>query len=118
MQIRMESRDNPRVSSPAITIQRFQHDTVVQSDQWARQLEEDPDDFADVEQRIDIHYRQAAGQLVASLLAQVTSGSRMDEHVENVLNNAAVPLRSPQPAARQPIAGTLRPQDGSRGWNC
>ena len=101
MQIRTESQDNPRVSSPAITIQQFQQNTVVQLDQWARQLEENPDDFADVEQRIDIHYRQAAGQLVASLLAQVTSGSRMDEHVRNVLNNAAVPLRSPQPCTRQ-----------------
>ena len=101
MQIRTESKNNPVVSSPAIAIQQFQQDTIGQSDQWAQQLEDNPDDFADIEQRIDSHYRQAAGQLVASLLAQVTSGSRMDEHVENVRSNAALPLRSPQPCTRK-----------------
>jgi hypothetical protein len=101
MQIRTESKDNPQVSSPATTIQQFQQDTVVQSNQWAQQLEDNPDDFADIEQRIDTHYRQAAGELVASLLAQVTSGSQMDEHVDIVRNNAALPLRSPQPCTRK-----------------
>jgi hypothetical protein len=101
MQIRTESKNNSVVSSPAIVIQQFQHDMIEQSDQWAQQLEDNPDDFADIEQRIDTHYRQAAGQLVASLLAQVTSGSRMDEHVENVRDNAALPLRSPQPCTRK-----------------
>ena len=101
MQIRTESKNNPVVSSPAIVIQQFQQDMIGQSDQWAQQLEDNPDDFADIEQRIDTHYRHAAGQLVASLLAQVTSGSRMDEHVENVRNNAALPLRSPQPCTRK-----------------
>ena len=101
MQIRTESKNNPVVSSPAIVIQQFQQDMIGQSGQWAQQLEDNPDDFADIEQRIDTHYRQAAGQLVASLLAQVTSGSQMDEHVENVRNNAALPLRSPQPCTRK-----------------
>ena len=61
MQIRTESRNNRVVSSPATTIQRFQQCTIVKSDQWAQQLEDNPDDFSDIEQRIDTHYRQAAG---------------------------------------------------------
>ncbi len=101
MQVRTESKDNPLVSSPAIAIQQFQKDTIAQSDHWAQQLRDDPDDFADVEQRIDAHYRHAAGQLVASLLAQVTDDSQMDEHVENVRHNAALPLRSAQPCTRK-----------------
>ena len=101
MQIRTESKDNALVSSPATTIEQFQRDTVAQANQWAEQLGDNPDDFADIEQRIDTHYRQAAGQLVASLLAQVTCGSQMDEHVENARNNAVLPLRSPQPCTRK-----------------
>lgn len=97
MQVRMESADSPLVSSPAITVQEFQQNTLAQAEQWAQQLENNPDEFINIEEQIDIHYRQGAGQLVASLLAQTTSGAPMDEHVEQVRNNAAVTLRSPQP---------------------
>jgi hypothetical protein len=97
MEIRMESPNNALVSSPATTVQQFQQDTTARSNQWVQQLQNNPDDFVTIEEQIDIHYRHGAGQLVASLLAQATSGAQMDEHVETVRKNAASPLRSPQP---------------------
>jgi hypothetical protein len=97
MQIRMEDRNQPLVPSPMIAIERFQQDTMVRSNEWAKELQDNPDDFSDIEQEIDTHFRQGAGRLVASVLAQVTDSSQMDQHVQSVRKNAVVPLRSPQP---------------------
>ena len=97
MQIRMEDRNQPLVSRPTIAIERFQQDTIARSCEWAQELRSKPDAFSDIEQQIDTHYRRGAGQLVASVLAQITESSSMDQHVQSVRKNAAVPLRSPQP---------------------
>ena len=97
MQIRTESPNHAPVSSPTVTIEQFQQDTVAQADQWAEQLQNNPDKLADIEQQIDTHYRQGAGQLVASLLGQVTNSPQMEQHVQTVRENATLPLRSPQP---------------------
>ena len=87
MQIRTESPNHAPVSSPTVTIERFQQDTVAQADQWAEQLQNNPDQLADIEQQIDTHYRQGAGQLVASLLGQVTDSPQMEQHVQTVREN-------------------------------
>ena len=84
MQIRTESPNHAPVSSPTATVEQFQQDTVAQADQWAEQLQDNPDKLADIEQQIDTHYRQGAGQLVASLLGQVTDSSHMKQHVQTV----------------------------------
>ena len=97
MQVRTDSRNGAPVASPADTIEAFQVQTQSRSDQWTQQLQDDPDRFADIEQQIDQHYRQGGGQLVASLLAKVTSSPQMDEHIQQVRQNAAIPLRAPQP---------------------
>ncbi len=78
MQIRMEDRNQPLVPSPTIAIERFQQDTIARSSEWAKELQDNPDDFSNIEQEVDTHYRQGAGQLVASVLAEVTDGSKMD----------------------------------------
>lgn len=96
MQIRMESPDNPLIASPRITVQQFQQQTCDKISHWAEQLRNDPDKLAEVEQQIDAHYRQGAGQLLAGLLAQVSQDPRMQQHVQNVRENAVTPLRSPQ----------------------
>jgi hypothetical protein len=101
MQIRIESRNRQPVDAPVATIEKFQQNTIAQANLWAQKLQDNPDQLADVEQLIDTHYRQGAGQLVAGLLVLVTSGSQMDEHVKNVRENAALPLRSPQACTRK-----------------
>ena len=97
MQIRTESPDHATVSSPSATVQQFHQNTVSQAEQWTEQLRSNPDELANIEQQIDVYYRQGAGQLVASLLGQVGSSPEMDEHVQTARKNAALPLRSPQP---------------------
>jgi hypothetical protein len=97
MQIRTESQSHPLVSSPAVTIDRFGQDTLACTDDWAQRLQDNPDAFAEVEQEIDAHYRQGGGQLVASLLAEISQGPQMDEHVQQVRKDAAIPLRAPEP---------------------
>ena len=89
MEVRKDSQNGTPVASPTDTIGAFQVQTQDCIDNWAQQLGDDPDRFADIEQQIDQHYRQGAGQLVASLLAEVTSDPQMDEHVEKIRQNAA-----------------------------
>ena len=101
MQIRIESQNQQPVDTPAATIEKFQQDTITQANLWAQELQDNPDQLADIEQRIDTHYRQGAGQLVASLLVLISSGAQMNEHVRHVRENAALPLRSPQACTRR-----------------
>jgi hypothetical protein len=96
MEVRTDSKHGTPVSSPSDTIEAFQAHTQNCAEQWRQQLRDAPDRFADIEQQIDHHYRQGGGQLVASLLAQVTEDPQMDEHIEQVRQNAAIPLRGPQ----------------------
>ena len=97
MQVRTDSKNGEPVASPSDTIEAFQAQTQSCLEQWIQQLQDDPDRFADTEQQIDQHYRQGGGQLVASLLAKVTEDPQMDERVQQVRQDAAIPLRAPQP---------------------
>ncbi len=97
MEVRTDSKNGAPVASSADTVKVFQVETQARKDQWAEQLQDSPDDFADIEQQIDRHYRQGAGQLVASLLVEVTNSPQMDEHVERIRRNSAIPLRAPEP---------------------
>ena len=69
MDVRTDSRNGTPVASPGDTIGAFRVQTHDCLDNWVQQLRDNPGCFADMEQRIDQHYRQGAGQLVASLLA-------------------------------------------------
>ena len=101
MEVRTDSINGAPVASSADTVKVFEVETQARKDQWAEQLQDNPDDFADIEQQIDQHYRQGGGQLLASLLVQVTESvtenPRMDENVQQVRQDAAIPLRAPQP---------------------
>ena len=97
MQVRTDSNNGTPVASPSDTLEAFQVQTQSCIEQWIQQLQDDPDRFADTEQQIDQHYRQGGGQLVASLLAKVTEDPQMDERVQQVRQDAAIPLRAPQP---------------------
>jgi hypothetical protein len=97
MEVRTDSKSGVPVASPWNTIKSFQLATQACQGPWAQQLRDDPDCLADIEQQIDQHYRLGGGQLVASLLAEVTSAPQMEEHAERVRHKAARPLRAPEP---------------------
>jgi hypothetical protein len=97
MQVRTDSKHGAPVACPSETIEAFQTQTQSCIEDWIEQLQDNPDRFADMEQQIDQHYRQGGGQLVASLLAQVTEDPQMDKHVEQVRQDAAIPLQTPEP---------------------
>ena len=97
MEVRTDSKNGAPVASSAETVKVFQVETQARKDQWAEHLQDNPDDFAEIEQQIDQHYRQGAGQLVASLLAEVTNHPQMDEHTERIRRNSLIPLRVPEP---------------------
>ena len=92
--IHKTARQSRHLPTPS---ERFKYRRKIALTTGLSSLGDDPDRFADIEQQIDQHYRQGAGQLVASLLAEVTSDPQMDEHVEKIRQNAAIPLRAPQP---------------------
>lgn len=97
MQVRTDAKNGPSVASPGDTVEGFQVKTQDRIDQWAEQLQDNPDCFADIEQQIDQHYRLGGGELIASLLAKVTENPQMDEHVQQVRQDAAITLRASQP---------------------
>ena len=96
MEVRLESKEGPRVASPSASIDHFAKQTGVRQTQWAQRLADNPDAFADIEQEIDQHYRQGAGHLVAALLGKVTAQPAMAEQAEAIRRQAAIPLRAPQ----------------------
>ena len=101
MEVRTDPKNEAPVAPPSQTLETFQGQTQSCIDQWIRELQDDPDRFADFEQQIDQHYRRGGGQLVASILAQVTKHPPMDERIEQVRQDAAIPLRAPQPQTLQ-----------------
>ena len=101
MEVRTDSKDGTLVATPSEILETFQGQTQGCIEQWIQQLRDAPDRFADLEQQIDQHYRQGGGQLVASLLAKATKDPQMYERIEQVRQNAAIPLRASQPRSLQ-----------------
>lgn len=101
MEVRTDGKYGSLVPSSEIAIDQFRKDTQMRQEQWKKRLCDDPDSFADMEQEIDLHYRQGAGRLVASLLAEVTQEPDLEAYVEGIRNNAAVALKSPEPRPLQ-----------------
>ena len=105
MEVRLESSTGPQVAAPSESIDDFAKQTRLCQRQWAERLADDPDAFAEIEQEIDQHYRQGAGQLVAALLGKVTVQPAMAEQAERIRREAAVPLRAAQPRPRRFAVG-------------
>lgn len=97
MEVRTDSKNGASVASPSDTIKAFEVQTQGCKEQWIQQLRDNPDRFADIEQQIDQHYRLGGGQLLASVLAEVSKDPQMDEHIQKTCRDTAKPLRSPEP---------------------
>ena len=96
MEVRFKSSEGPQVASPAKAIDHFAEQTRRRQGEWARRLADDPDAFAEIEQKIDQHYRLGAGHLVAALLGKTTLEPAMAEKAEKIRREATVGLRAPQ----------------------
>jgi hypothetical protein len=82
-------------------VERFKHDTQTRLNAWKQRLQNDPDALSEIEQEIDQHFRRGGGLLVASVLAEVTATPEMDESVQQIRDQSAIPLRAPQPRPLQ-----------------
>ena len=97
MEVRLESTEGPQVASPSETIDHFAQQTHLRQMQWAEHLTDTPDAFAEIEQEIDQHFRQGAGQLTAALLAEATVQPTMNKQFDQIRRQAAQPLQSSEP---------------------
>lgn len=72
MEIRIESKQGPVVEGIDQTRVGIQERLQQQPEEWLQTLQENPGDFADLEQTVHRAFQQMADQMVAALLAQVT----------------------------------------------
>lgn len=63
-------------------------------EQWLRLLQEDPGQFADLEQSVHHAFAQMADQMVAGLLAQATQPADFTEAAKKVIGQSPLKLRS------------------------
>jgi hypothetical protein len=72
MEIRMESKKG-RVVEGVDQVRALIHERLQEQPQeWLQTLQEKPEGFADLEQRVHRAFQQMADQMVAGLLAQAT----------------------------------------------
>jgi hypothetical protein len=96
MEVRVGTKDCPRVGSPEETVARVQADLIRRLPAWCQRLREDPAGLRDIEEEIDQACRHGGGLVVAALLAQVTGEEAMERRVEAIREQAARPLRKPE----------------------
>lgn len=100
MQVRTESHEGPRVGSPGEVLRDFQRQTQKRQDEWRTRLRQEPQAFGEIEEQIDRHFRWAAGHFSAALLAELTREPALQQQVETVRAEAALPLKTPE---RRPL---------------
>jgi len=100
MEVRLQ-KAGPVIGSPAAIMDQFRTATEVCQAAWEQRLRQNPGTFRRVEREIKRHFDQGADQFTAAVLARVTQGPEMEEHVRQVRQEAAVGLRSPQRRSRR-----------------
>jgi hypothetical protein len=96
MEIRVGSQKGLLVGTPSATLEDFVQQTRRRQRDWSERLLQSPDEFADIEEEIDQHFRNGAGHFVAAVLGRVSAQPQMDEHNARVRRESVIPLRSPQ----------------------
>lgn len=71
MEIRMTKTGQP-VANVAEVVAAMQQQLPAQQAEWLRQLNHNPETFADLERAVHRAFQQMADQVVAGLLAEVT----------------------------------------------
>lgn len=96
MEVYVGAKDGQPVKSPEERLAGFQADMAGRLPEWRQRLGDDPACLRTIEEEIDQACRQGAGQVVAGLLAQVTSEDTMQQRVEQIRQRAVRPLRKPE----------------------
>jgi hypothetical protein len=89
------------IGSPQRVMNDFSSATEARQAEWEQRLTQNPAAFRQIEGEIKRHFDDGADHLTAAVLARVTQGPAMDEHVRQVRQAAAVELRAPQRRPRR-----------------
>lgn len=73
MEVRVEGKSGPVVKNVDEVLRQVQQQLQEQQQQWLAQLRDQPAKFADLEVRIHQTFQSLADQVVAGVLAQVTT---------------------------------------------
>lgn len=99
MEVRLE-KDGPAIDSPTQTLDSFAADIRDRQADWRRRVTEDPAVFPKVQAEILQQYQQGADLMTAAVLADATDQPNMQDHVQDVRQNAVLPLKAPE---RRPL---------------
>ena len=100
MKIRLQE-GGPVIGSPQRVLDDFSSATEARQAEWEQRLTQNPAAFRQIEVEIKRHFDQGADHLVAAVLARVTQGAEMEQHVRRLRQEAAVGLRAPQRRSRR-----------------
>ena len=95
MDIHCKNSHEPVMETPELELAKFQIETSKQIDAWTKELIAQPERLDDLECKIDQHYRNAAGRIVATLLRKASQHESVAEHIDDIRENAGTPLRNP-----------------------
>jgi predicted ArsR family transcriptional regulator len=73
MEVRVKGKRGPVVKNVDEVLRQVQQQLQEQQEQWLAQLRDEPAKFADLEARIHQTFQSLADQVVAGVLAQVTT---------------------------------------------
>lgn len=75
MEVRMDSHKGTKLSGIDPVLAEIQQRLKAHPKAWLKTLEQNPGDFANLEQEVHRAFAQMADQVMAGLLAQATAGS-------------------------------------------
>ena len=86
--------NGPPVPLPATVAEQTGRLLTERESEWLQRLVHDPASFAVVEREVHDQARQQADLYVAGLLAKASERPEMAQHVDQVIDEAEVPLRA------------------------
>jgi hypothetical protein len=95
MDIRLPSIPELVMNSPPEELARFQVAVAREILQWESMLLASPDSLFDIEKIADHYFRNAAGRIVACLLASTSKAPEIQTAATSLQREAATPLRPP-----------------------
>ena len=99
MEVRLE-KDGLAIGSPTQTLDSFAADIQDRQVKWRQRLTDDPTDFPQVQEEIRQQYQQGADLMTAAVIAEATRQPQMQDHVQQVRDDAVIPLKAPE---RRPL---------------
>ncbi|MBV8329895.1 MAG: hypothetical protein JOZ61_05440 [Verrucomicrobia bacterium] len=86
--------NGPPAPSPAVVAEQTGRLLTERESEWLERLVHDPASFAAVEREVHDQARRQADLYVAGLLAKASERPEMTQHIDQVMDEAEVPLRA------------------------